>query len=94
MQLKKKWEVRLMDKKLWQKPEMKSLNEYHDEDKRNTLTLALMLPLLLLKKKCKSLSLACAPQIWNPSWPQSRVCQAHQVPQRTIRCTHKAKTLS
>ncbi len=49
------------------------------------------------KKKfpwCKPYWLTRVPKKCNPRWPQARVCRSRKVPQRTIQCTHKVRTLS
>jgi len=43
---------------------------------------------------CKPIIIMRVPEICNPAWPQAQVCRLRRVPQRTIRCTHKSRTLS
>ena len=78
-----------MDKKEWQKPTILSLSlesAGHEQ--------VCLFPFPLGGSLCKPLNLIRVPQLCNPVWPQARVCRRRKVPQRTIRCSHKAKTLS
>lgn len=82
-----------MAKKSWETPVMHTLGFGSDAYAQSNRKLC-RFPFPQSINNCQPITLIRVPLACNKSWPQAQVCRSRRVPQRTIRCTHKAKTLS
>jgi len=81
----------MSNKKKWQSPEYKTLSSLNQP---KTAAAPCIPRLIQSLPSCNPIQIFRVPAICNVSWPQRRVCLARNVPQRTIQCSHKARTLS
>lgn len=81
----------MSSKKKWQSPEYKTLSSLNQQESAAEPCFPRLIQSM---PTCNTIQLFRVPRICNISWPQQRVCVARNVPQRTIQCSHKVRTLS